>query len=138
MGVKEFFQPNKRKVVLVLILVVLSFFYTYVEIPPSIKSGWVFKGEHIYTQKGSVTYIGLPLPYFLRSGFQVAFSDEETYNPKFAFSGCDIKSCKFFLPPTNYLYLYYYNLFFNLIFWYFASCLIIFVYGKIKSKKKRK
>jgi len=78
----------------------------------------------------------LPLSYF--SGYSL--QTDLTYEYEFVFYGCEIHTCHFLLPYNNskeadYVNFYLVNSFFNLIFWYLISCLIIFYYDKFKTKK---
>jgi len=58
---------------------------------------------------------GLPLTYF-------------TYVPESSF--CDLEPC-----PKQGFNVFYQNLLIDIIFWYILSCLIVWIYDKVKKKK---
>ncbi|MCK4634956.1 MAG: hypothetical protein KAT37_03720 [Candidatus Aenigmarchaeota archaeon] len=119
--IMSFLKPDWRKILIVVILVALSFLSVLeIYIPPN-------GGKPAFP-----TYIGLPLPYFNFGSFQTAGN----YEPKFAFSGCNLYLCQFELPSQEYLYFNYIFSIMNFIFWYLLACLIIYTWGKYRGKKK--
>lgn len=123
MNWKEFFKKNLMKLlVLTLILLIISTLIVFL--------------PYGYYMSGIQTY-GIPF-----SGGGDGYFPPKPYNGigfPLMFYAYDYEA---FGPPEHLYYfpsLYnYYNFIIDVIFWYIISCLIIFIYNKLKKSKKKK
>jgi hypothetical protein len=123
-----FFKPNPRRIALTVIFILLSLLYTRKEGELPFKTEWIWHDQPIYHSSSPITHIGFPWSYLSKGEYQATGK----YKPGFAFLGCDSKTCVFDLPGQKRVFLYYFNVLLNLIFWYFIAWLAIFIFGKFK------
>ena len=115
---------------LALVFILLSLLYTRKEGELPFKTEWIWHDQPVYHSSSPIMHIGLPWSYLSKGEFQATGK----YKSAIAFLGCDSKTCIFDLPGQERLFLYYYNVFLNLIFWYFISWLAIFIFGEFRKR----
>ena len=125
-----FLKPDPRRVAFAVIFILLSLLYRREEQELPFKTEWIWHDQPVYHSSSPVAHIGLPWPYLSKGKFPAAGQ----YKPGFEFLGCDKRACVFDLPGQVRAFLSYYNVVLNVIFWYFMSGLVIFVFGKFRKR----
>jgi hypothetical protein len=122
------FKPSPRRVILTVIFILLSFLYVRREEGLPFKVEWIWHDQPVYHSSSPIMHRGFPWSYLTEGEFQVT----QEYKSGFAFLGCDSKACVFDVSGQKRVFLYYFNVLLNLIFWYFIAWLAIFIFGKFK------
>ncbi|MBN2202836.1 MAG: hypothetical protein JW700_01430 [Candidatus Aenigmarchaeota archaeon] len=105
MGLKHFLKPDWKKIIVFIVLFLVSSSY---KIDPKGISGYFY-------ESGSEFYFwGLPIPFY-----GCNFLEDYLVSPLTPSPICNI-AFELLIP--------------NLIFWYLASCFIIWIYGKVRNK----
>ena len=123
-------RPDAKRIALTVVFILLSMFYARQESGFPFRIEWVWHDQPIYHTLSPITHIGLPWSYFSKGKFNAP----PQYKSGFAFFACDKTACVFDLPSSQRVFLYHYNILLNLIFWYCAACLAIFVYKRFKKR----
>ena len=106
---KEFLRPSYSKIILTVALLVIAFLYVH----PTMM------GVKSTISTAEVHYRGLPFPYYKCT--------TEIFPNTEPFTHCDFE-----VGPNYFPYL---NLVLDILILYFISCLMLWMYGKVKKKK---
>ena len=123
-------KPGLWRIALTVIFVTLSCLYARREEGLPFRVEWVWHDQPVYHTSTPLIHRGLPWSYWTEGKFQVT----RQYKSRFTFLGCDSKACIFDIAGQQRIFFYYWNILWNLIFWYCIAWLSIFVFKRFKKR----
>ena len=125
MTIKQFLKPDWRKILIFVVLVILTYFFGIIEYYP-----WEMAVAGGVTLKTNIFL--LPFSFNLKCSRAVIPTP-----PPWQCSGNVILENDWSIKPdfTFFLSNYPLQISINIVYWYFLSCLIVWIYDKVKKKK---
>ena len=129
---KQFLKPDWKKIIVFLLVVLHVHLFAYSEIGVVEMSGPIIMSE-------SAVYRSNPLLFPLSSNlvceisYVASISWSCSHNINFYSQTNDLPD----KPSIDFFFNnYFIQMYANLIYWYFVSCLMVWIYGKFKKKSK--